>query len=153
LPSPPSPRSAFFTDRVQRALQQQANRLLGADLAVSDSRAIAPELKDEARRRGLTAVTVVRFPSMVVRGERTMLSDVKVVEAGFPARGDVRIAERLFGPDRRAASVPEPGTVWVDERLYTGLELGEDARVSVGRPRAAGSRRSSRRSRVWRSAS
>ncbi|HZM47216.1 MAG TPA: FtsX-like permease family protein [Burkholderiales bacterium] len=122
----------FFTDRVQRALQQQANRLLGADLAVSDSRAIAPELKDEARRRGLTAVTVVRFPSMVVRGERTMLSDVKVVEAGFPARGDVRIAERLFGPDRRAASVPEPGTVWVDERLYTGLELGEDARVSVG---------------------
>ena len=46
---------------------------------------------------------------MVVRGERNMLSDVKVVEAGFPARGEVRVAERLFGPDRRAASVPEPG--------------------------------------------
>ena len=122
----------FFTDRVQRALQQQANRLLGADLAVADSRPIAPELKNEARRRGLTAVTILRFPSMVVRGERTMLSDVKVVEAGFPARGEVRIADRLFAPDRRAASIPEPGTVWVDERLYTGLDLGEGARVSVG---------------------
>jgi putative ABC transport system permease protein len=122
----------FFTDRVQRALQQQANRLIGADLSITGSRPIAPGLKDEARRRGLTAVAIVRFPSMVVRGERTMLSDVKVVEAGFPARGEVRIAERLFAPDRRAASVPEPGTAWVDERLYTGLDLGEGARVAVG---------------------
>jgi putative ABC transport system permease protein len=69
---------------------------------------------------------------MVVRGERTMLADVKVVETGFRARGEVRIAERLFGPDRAAGAVPEPGTVWVDERLYTGLELGENARVGIG---------------------
>jgi len=122
----------FFTDRVQRALQVQANRLLGADLAIGDSRPLAPEMKEEARRRGLTAVTVVRFPSMVVRGERTMLSDVKVVEEGFPARGDVRIAERLFGPDSRAAAIPARGTIWVDERLYTGLDLEENARVNVG---------------------
>jgi putative ABC transport system permease protein len=122
----------FFTDRVQRALRQEANRLLGADLAIGDSSPIAPELADEARRRGLTAVTVARFPSMVVRGERNMLSDVKVVEAGFPARGEVRVAERLFGPDRRATSVPEPGAVWVDERLYTGLDLNAGATVGVG---------------------
>src|SRR5215510_1984310 len=90
----------FFTERVQRAFQQEANRLLGADLAISDSQPIAAELKEEARRRALTAVAVTRFPSMVVRGDRNMLSDVKVVEAGFPARGEVRIAERLFEPDR-----------------------------------------------------
>ena len=88
---------------------------------------------------------------MVVRGERNMLSDVKVVEAGFPARGEVRVAERLFGPDRRAASVPEPGTVWVDERLYTGLDLDAGATVGVGDASCA-LRRSSRRSRAWRSA-
>ena len=89
---------------------------------------------------------------MVVRGERNMLSDVKVVEAGFPARGEVRIAERLFGPDRRAASVPEPGTVWVDERLYTGLELGEGATRRASATASCGSPRSSRRNRAWRSA-
>src|SRR5262245_52276955 len=76
----------FFTERVQRAFTQEANRLLGADLAIADSRPIAPELVDEARRRGLTVVRVARFPSMVVRGERNMLSDVKAVEPGFPAR-------------------------------------------------------------------
>src|SRR5262245_63582175 len=69
----------FFTDRVQRALIQQANWLLGADLVIADSRPIPPELKDEASRRGLSVVEVARFPSMVVHGERNMLADVKVI--------------------------------------------------------------------------
>src|SRR5262245_52531529 len=122
----------FFTDRVQRALAEQANWLLGADLVISDSRPIAPELVEEAQRRGLAAVRVTRFPSMVVKGERNMLADVRVVERGFPLRGELRIARRLFGPDARVAAAPDPGTVWVDERLYTGLELGPDARVGIG---------------------
>src|SRR5688500_20300963 len=42
----------FFTNRVQRALDQQANRLLGADLVISDTRAIAPALKSGAERLG-----------------------------------------------------------------------------------------------------
>ncbi|MBI1966193.1 MAG: ABC transporter permease [Betaproteobacteria bacterium] len=122
----------FFTDRVQQALNQEANRLLGADLVIGDTRPLAPELKGEAQRRGLSATEVTRFPSMVVHGESNLLSDVEVVAPGFPLRGELRIAERLFGPDRRADAVPEPGTVWVDERLYTGLELGHGGRVGVG---------------------
>jgi putative ABC transport system permease protein len=62
-----------------------------------------------------------------------MLSDVKVVTPGFPLRGELRIAERLFGPDRLAGAVPEPGTVWVDERLYTGLELSVGENVTLGK--------------------
>src|SRR5687768_14488790 len=123
----------FFTDRVQRALVQQSNWLLGADLVISDSRPLAPEVMDEARRRGLSVIDVLRFPSMAVRGERNMLSDVKVVTPGFPLRGELRIAERLFGPDRLAGAVPEPGTVWVDERLYTGLELSVGENVTLGK--------------------
>jgi putative ABC transport system permease protein len=122
----------FFTDRVQRALTQQANWLLGADLVIADSRPISLELKDEAARRGLSVIEVTRFPSMVVHGERNMLADVKVVTKGFPLRGELRIAERLFGPDRRTDTVPAPGTVWVDERLHTGLELSGSDRLSVG---------------------
>jgi putative ABC transport system permease protein len=122
----------FFTDRVQRALAQQANWLLGADLTISDNRPLAAELKEEARRLGLSAIVVTRFPSMVVRGERNLLSEVKVVEPGFPLRGELRIADRLFAPDRRAESIPAPGTVWMDERLHTGLELGGDGRVNLG---------------------
>ncbi len=66
----------FFTSRVQRALDQQANRLLGADLVIADSRPIAPALKSRAERLGLAAISILRFPSMAVRGDRSILADV-----------------------------------------------------------------------------
>jgi putative ABC transport system permease protein len=125
----------FFTDRVQRALDVQANRLLGADLVVSDTRPPAPQLSEEALKRGLQAITVMRFPSMAISGERTALSDVRVVPEGYPLRGELRIADRLFEADRVARAIPSPGTVWVDERLYTTLELGPDGNVALGNAR------------------
>jgi putative ABC transport system permease protein len=123
---------AFFTDRVQRTLDQQANRLLGADLVISDTRPIAPVFEEEALRRGLAAIGILRFPSMVLSGERNQLADVMGVAPGYPLRGEVRVAEQLFGPDRRAGDIPERGTVWLDERLHTGLELDAGARVTLG---------------------
>jgi putative ABC transport system permease protein len=125
----------FFTDRVQRVLEGEANRLLGADLVVSDSRPLDPELRREASRRGLAVAEIIRFPSMVVLGERTVLTDVRAVSPGYPLRGELRIAERLFGPDRVAESIPGPGSVWVDERLHTSLDLPAGARIGLGNSR------------------
>jgi putative ABC transport system permease protein len=122
----------FFTDRVQRALDQQANRLLGADLVLSDTRPLAVELGEEARQRGLAVAEVMRFPSMAMHGDASLLCEVRAVTAGYPLRGEVRIASELFGADRRAPGIPEPGTVWVDERLYTGLGLDASGRVALG---------------------
>lgn len=123
----------FFTDRVHHALGRQANQLLGADLVIASDKPVAPEIAGEARGRGLAMTTIVRFPSMVMQGERNLLSSVKAVGSGYPLRGELKIASELYGPDRRAGTVPEPGTAWVDERLYTqlGLKLGE--RVELGR--------------------
>ena len=122
----------FFTGRVQAALDQQANRLLGADIVIADSRPIPPELRQGAEQRGLAAISVLRFPSMALRGSHSVLSDVKAVEPGYPLRGELRIADRLFGPDRPAGAIPPPGEVWVDERLYTTLELSEGGRITLG---------------------
>jgi putative ABC transport system permease protein len=125
----------FFTDRVQRVLDVEANRLLGADLVVADTRPAPPGLREEARRRGLFAIDVLRFPSMAVNGERTVLADVKVVEPGYPLRGELRIADRLFGPDRAPGAIPGRGTVWVDERLTTSLEARPGDSISLGNAR------------------
>jgi putative ABC transport system permease protein len=127
----------FFTDRVQRVLEQEANRLLGADLVIADSRPIDPELRREAERRGLAVAEVIRFPSMVVLRDRAVLADVRVVSRGYPLRGELRIADRLFAPDRVAGAIPAPGTVWVDERLHTSLDLAAADRVGVGNGRFA----------------
>ncbi|MGQ0524978.1 MAG: ABC transporter permease [Betaproteobacteria bacterium] len=122
----------FFTDRVQLALGRQANLLLGADLVLIADRPLLPEFEREARRRGLNAVRMTRFPSMLVHRDDNLLTSVKSVTPGYPLRGEARIAERPYGPDRRAPDIPAPGTVWVDERLATQLELGVGDSVTLG---------------------
>lgn len=123
----------FFADRVHRALSRQANQLLGADLVAVADRPLPAEFETEARRRGLAVTRMLRFPTMVVGREKNVLASVKAVAAGYPLRGEVRIAERLFGADRRATDIPARGTVWVDERLSTQLNLATGDAVSLGR--------------------
>ncbi len=122
----------FFNGRIKQALDQQANRLLGADIVIADSRPLAPELEQGATRLGLTVVSVMRFPSMAQSGDRSILCDVKAVVPGYPLRGELRITDRLFAPDRKAETIPAPGEVWVDERLYTSLDLGRGGRITLG---------------------
>lgn len=124
----------FFTDRVYRALNRQADQLLGADLVVVADRQLPQEFETEALRRSLAATRMMRFPSMLLRQDKNSLASVKVVSAGYPLRGELRIADRLYGPDRRAESIPAPGTVWVDEKLFTqlGLAIGDSVGLGAG---------------------
>jgi putative ABC transport system permease protein len=122
----------FFTDRVHQALSRQANQLLGADLVVSDSRPLADDFTTEAARRALTVTRMARFPSMVVYGEKSELSRISAVAAGYPLRGELRITDRLHSPDRRAEGIPEPGSVWIDEKLFMQLGLAMGDSLGVG---------------------
>ena len=125
----------FFTDRVQLALTQQSNQLLGADLSIVSDRPFAAEFAGEALARGLKVTRSMRFPSMATHGDDSLLSDVKVVAAGYPLRGEVRLADELFGAERIARDVPAAGTAWVDDRLLTRLNLRLGDRLGIGQLR------------------
>jgi putative ABC transport system permease protein len=123
---------AFFADRVKQALSAEANQLLGADLIVISDRPIAPALAERARELGLATVQLVRFPSMTVAGENTVLTEIKAVGPGYPLKG--RIAIRA-GPDAEPArpqGIPDPGTVWGDDRLLARLGVGIGDALGVG---------------------
>ena len=122
----------FFTDRVQLALNRQANQLLGADLVISHDRALPPAMVQEAQRRQLGVTQMLRFPSMAVHGDKNVLADIKVVAEGYPLRGEVRITDKLYGADRRAPSIPAPGTVWADERILAQLGVAVGEKISIG---------------------
>lgn len=125
----------FFTDRVHQALDRQTGLLLGADLVVSGDRALPEIMEQEAATRGLRIARVLRFPSMVARGEASVLADIKPVTAGYPLRGEVRIADAPYGEDRRAEGIPAPGTLWADERLLHQLGVERGAEITLGASR------------------
>ncbi len=127
----------FFTDRVKGALTRQANLLLGGDLMLSGDRPLADAYADEARRRGLAVVPVIKFNSMVqTTGDATaadaVLSDVKAVGAGYPLRGAIILADANSPEGSPAHDVPARGEAWVDRRLASRLNVAAGETILVG---------------------
>jgi putative ABC transport system permease protein len=117
----------FFADRLNTGLARDARQLLGGDAIVSSDRPTPPELIARAHQLGLRVATMTSFPSMGragdERGGASKLVSVKAVSAGYPLRGQLRIAPAPGAPDRAATGVPERGTVWVDPGLLDALGL------------------------------
>lgn len=126
---------AFFADRVERALGQEANTLLAADLALVSDHPVGTALEAEARRRGLAVAHTTTFLSMALAGDGNLLAGIKAVSPGYPLRGALRTAPALFAADAPARGLPAPGQAWVDERLATGLGVKVGDRVEVGEAR------------------
>src|SRR5262245_63860559 len=122
---------AFFADRVRQALVRDAHQLLGADLALVADHPWQPAIRDEIARRGLRLAENTTFISMARYGEASHLAGIKAVSDGYPLRGTLRTAPGPNVADAPARGVPQPGTVWADERLAAALR-SEERRVGKG---------------------
>jgi len=122
----------FFTDRIYQALNQQANVLLGADLVVNGDRPFSSIYQQQAKKNNLQQVQVQQFPSMLMAGEQAQLASIKAVTKGFPLRGDMEISEQLFAPASIAKNIPESGSVWLEPRLMTSLQLKVGDSIQLG---------------------
>ncbi len=125
----------FFTDRVHRALEQEAHQLLGGDLVLVADHPWPATIREEAARRGLQTADTVAFPSMVMAGSQVHLADIKAASTGYPLRGQLGVSERAGEPGRLSGSGPASGAVWLDERLAAVLDAGPGDRVQVGQQR------------------
>src|SRR5437868_1681952 len=83
----------FFADRVQSALDAQANELLGGDLAVIADHPVPPELVELAQADRLAVAQTRTFPSMVSAHDGVSLAEIKAVTATFPLRGRLRVTD------------------------------------------------------------
>src|SRR5690554_7665865 len=61
-----------------------------------------------------------------------LLSSIKAVGPGYPLRGEVRISDEPHGSERTATAIPEPGTVWVEARLLSQLDMQVGDLLEVG---------------------
>ncbi|HUP29760.1 MAG TPA: FtsX-like permease family protein, partial [Usitatibacter sp.] len=123
----------FFADRVQAALDMQANELLGGDLVVIADQPMAQAFAAAARAESLTTAQTRTFPSMVGAGGNVNLAEIKAVSPGFPLRGRIRIVDSVGAAEREVQGGPEPGTVWVGVPLVGRLGLAVGQTLNVGR--------------------
>jgi putative ABC transport system permease protein len=119
---------AFFTDRIEIALQRQASHLIGADLVLRADHLPDGGFVVEARRLGLKSELTLTFPSMVSHGEASQLSEIKAVGDAYPLRGSLRVS----GVVHATGNIPQPGAAWLDERLMSQLGLKVGDRIEAG---------------------
>ena len=121
-----------FSERLKLAFADQTGELLGADLVVQSSGSIPRAWLDAAQRQGLRHTHATEFASMAVADNGLQLVAVKAVGDDYPLRGAVRTADVPYGVESAAARMPEPGTLWIEARLFAILQLQLGDRLRIG---------------------
>ena len=119
--------TGFLGDRIKRAMSEQGAGFLGADLLVTSPRPI-----DSWPAHSLQTSSALEFASMVSRDEAFQLATLRAVDAAYPLRGEVRIADRPFEAGAARPAQPPPGAVYVDQELLTLLNADVGDAVQIG---------------------
>ncbi len=127
----------FIADRIGKAVERQAREVLAADLRLRSPDPIPARWRDLAGRYGLETAETESFPSVVFAGDTSALAAIRAVSRGYPLRGRVRIADKLFGNERPAAGIPPRGEVWADAALLAriGADVGDVLDVGAAKLR------------------
>lgn len=123
----------FFTARVQTAVLEQAGESLAADLVLESGEPIPPSYRKAAIEAGARVADVMDFPTVVVQGNNTLLVEVHAVSHGYPLRGQARISRQPFATPHPATGIPEPGTIWIEPRVFASLNIKTGDEVQIGK--------------------
>jgi putative ABC transport system permease protein len=122
---------AALTDRAERALAMEANRLLGGDAVLRADQPICDGPRRLAAELGLQVAEVQGFPSMVRAGEALRLSDIRALSDGYPLRGEFRLLD-ANGRESSATSIPAPGQIWITRGGAQALSVAVGDVLKVG---------------------
>jgi len=121
-----------FTDRVQQALANQANDLLGADLVLQSDHPIETKFMEQANALGLQFDFKTEFPSVAVTDSKLRLGGIKAVGDAYPLRGQLRIRNKIGAEIVERSHGPARGEAWLDLRMLSQLALEVGGRVKLG---------------------
>jgi putative ABC transport system permease protein len=126
----------FFADRLQGGLARDARALIGGDAVISSDNATPPAFEQQAKSLGLQTTQTLGFPTMGRArdedGGAAKLVALKSVDAGYPLRGSLRVADGPQAPDAPTRDIPAPGTAWVDAALLVALDLQVGSPLLMG---------------------
>jgi putative ABC transport system permease protein len=123
----------FFSARVGQVMARQAADILGADLRISAAAPLPVAYQTTAHAQGLRSAETLSFPTVIVQDDETLLVSLKAVSDNYPLRGEVRVAIQAFAADEATQTIPDPGTVWVDARILSQLNLNIGDSLTLGR--------------------
>lgn len=123
---------ALFSARLDLAMQQRSNDLLGADLRIESTVPIDTFWQESAENIGLRSTVTTHFPTMVLAGDEMAMAAVKAVTHGYPLRGKVTLEDPHTLQEVVQTRGPDVGEAWLEQRLLTLLNAQVGDTVEVG---------------------
>lgn len=124
---------SLLADRVERGLDEQISSFLAADMAVQGGQPVKPKYSEKAQALGLETAAIALFSSMVFSGENNHLAAVKIVDNGYPLRGQIQVSKHLDASQLEIKTQgPPAGQAWVEARLLTLLKINLGDEIEVG---------------------
>jgi len=114
--------------RVEKVMTDQSRTLIAADLVFRSANPPSSLMLDEAQQLGLLVSQQTRFSTMAFSDTDLQLVSVKAVDKRYPLRGDLELIDKQ---GERHTQV-NPGELWLDERLFSLLNVKIGDQVAIG---------------------
>ena len=122
----------FVTDRAERALAIEANRLMGGDVVIRGDAPITGVIHEAADATGLRRTETLSLDSMIRAGEQLRLGDLRALGEGFPLRGSFRVIDAANPVEHDAVGIPAPGTLWISQSGAETLDAKLGDTIGIG---------------------
>ena len=117
-----------LAERMEQVIVKQGKDALTADSVFISANPIPQPLLDLIQVEQLESSQLTRFSTMAFSENSMQLVTVKAVESNYPLRGEMI----LEGADNAASNHVEPGELWLDERIFSQLEVEVGDSVTIG---------------------
>ncbi|PMG17000.1 ABC transporter permease [Vibrio splendidus] len=117
-----------LAERMEQVIVKQGKDALTADSVFISANPIPQPLLDLIQVEQLESSQLTRFSTMAFSDNSMQLVTVKAVESNYPLRGEMI----LQGADNAASNHVEPGELWLDERIFSQLEVEAGDSVTIG---------------------
>ena len=124
---------SFFTNRVERAMQQRGNEILAADLRIRSTRPLLANYLQYAQSLGLQTAETQSFNNVIALNDATSLSTIYAISEHYPLRGKLKVADVYSGNIYETTAIPPRGEIWVDVRLLLRLSADIGAELNIGK--------------------
>jgi putative ABC transport system permease protein len=125
----------LITDRAERALAIEANRLMGGDAVVRGDKPIAGAVRSAGNAAGLQHAESVELDSMVRVGEgadaNLRLGELHALGAGFPLRGQFKLIDAT-GKQHTSSTRPARGSAWLSRAGAVALHAKIGDTLAIG---------------------
>lgn len=123
---------SVFGDRLIETLSHQASEMLGGDMVISGTQAVPKNWDHIAQALNIRTTETIDFLSMLLFNDHLELGSIKAIQQTYPLYGKIKISNKPYQEGHPTSTIPEPGTIWLENRLLMALNADIGDTLQLG---------------------